>query len=82
MAVRLSALLAGHPLAPRKIPGTRVDPMAIVHLESNELIGNRTRDLPAYGIVPQSTTLPRAPKLRGKEGKVVPMAAYMVEALC
>jgi hypothetical protein len=29
--------------------------------KSNDLIGNRTRDLPACGIVPQPTTLPRAP---------------------
>jgi hypothetical protein len=28
--------------------------------KSNELIGNRTRDLPACSIVPQPTTLPRA----------------------
>jgi hypothetical protein len=27
----------------------------------NYLIGNRTRYLPAYSIVPQPTTLPRAP---------------------
>jgi hypothetical protein len=29
--------------------------------KSNDLIGNRTRDLPACSIVPQLTTLPRAP---------------------
>jgi hypothetical protein len=29
--------------------------------KSSELIGNRTRDLPACSTVPQSTTLPRAP---------------------
>jgi hypothetical protein len=29
--------------------------------KSNDLIGNRTRDLPACSIVPQSITLPRAP---------------------
>jgi hypothetical protein len=28
---------------------------------SNDLIGNRTRDLPACSIVPQQTTLQRAP---------------------
>jgi hypothetical protein len=28
----------------------------------NDLIGNRTRDLPACSIVPQQTTLPRAPE--------------------
>jgi hypothetical protein len=46
-----------------------VDPRAIVRLEglgklkkkSNDLIGNQTRDLPACSIVPQPTTLPRAP---------------------
>jgi hypothetical protein len=37
------------------------DPRAIVRLEgSNDLIGTRTRNLPACSIVPQSTTLPRA----------------------
>jgi hypothetical protein len=29
--------------------------------KANELIGNRTRDLPACSIVPQLTTLARAP---------------------
>jgi hypothetical protein len=33
----------------------------------NELIGNRTRDLPAYSIVPKPTTLPRASKCEHKE---------------
>jgi hypothetical protein len=27
----------------------------------NDLIGNRTRDLPSCSIVPQATTLPRSP---------------------
>jgi hypothetical protein len=31
--------------------------------KSNDLIGNRTRDLPACSIVPQPTTLLRAPAL-------------------
>jgi hypothetical protein len=31
--------------------------------KSNDLIGNRTRDLPACSIVPQLTTLPRAPRV-------------------
>jgi hypothetical protein len=42
-------------------------PRAIVRLESldqlkksNELMGNRTRDLPACSLMPQATTLPRA----------------------
>jgi hypothetical protein len=47
-----------------------VDHRAVVRLEglgklkkkSNGLIGNRTRDIPACSIVPQPTTLPRAPK--------------------
>jgi hypothetical protein len=30
--------------------------------ESNDLIGNQTRDLPACSIVPRPTTLPRAPE--------------------
>jgi hypothetical protein len=45
-----------------------VDPKVLMRLEglgklkiSNYLIGNRTRDLPACSIVPQPTTLPRAP---------------------
>jgi hypothetical protein len=29
--------------------------------KSNDLIGNRTRDLSAFGKIPQPTTLPRAP---------------------
>jgi hypothetical protein len=48
-----------------------VDPKAIVRLEglgqlkkiSSYLIGSRTRDVPACSIVPQPTTLPRAPKV-------------------
>jgi hypothetical protein len=45
-----------------------VNPSAIVWLEglgklkiTNELIGNRTPDLPAYSIVPQQTPLLRLP---------------------
>jgi hypothetical protein len=30
--------------------------------KSNDLIGNRTRDLPACSIVPQPATLPRVPE--------------------
>jgi hypothetical protein len=36
--------------------------------KSNDLFGNRSRDLPACSIVPQSTTLPRAPRLRRVQG--------------
>jgi hypothetical protein len=70
MAVRLSALRAGRPLPLRRflvlisVRG-RVDLGAMVRLEgsiekSND-IGNRTRDLLACSIVPQATTIPRAP---------------------
>jgi hypothetical protein len=46
-----------------------VNPRAILRLQglgklkkSNDLIGTRTRDLPAWSIVPQPTTLPSAPR--------------------
>jgi hypothetical protein len=72
MTVRLSALSAGRPLPPGRflvlISVRAVDPRAIVRLEewnqlkkSSDLIGNRTRDLPACSIAPQPTTLPLAP---------------------
>jgi hypothetical protein len=73
MAVRLSALRVGRHLPPRKFPGThfcyslsrpqghsaagRIRSIE----ESDDLIGNRTRDLPACSIVSQPTTLPHAP---------------------
>jgi hypothetical protein len=73
MAVRLSALRAGRPLPPRKIPGThfcyRMSRLQghsaagkIRSIEkSNDLIGNRIHDLPACSLVSEATTLPRAP---------------------
>jgi hypothetical protein len=39
--------------------------------KSNDLIGNRTRELPACSVVPQQTTLPSAPK-----GKAIPVAGH------
>jgi hypothetical protein len=73
--MRLSTVSAGHPLRPARslvlisIRG-RIDPQGhsvagrITSIEkSNNLIGNRTCDLPAYSKVPQPTTLPRAPKV-------------------
>jgi hypothetical protein len=78
MAVRLSALRAG-----RFLPTGRflvlisvrgcVDPRVIMRLEGlsklkkSTLSETRTGDLPACGIVPQPTTLPRAPKNVGTE---------------
>jgi hypothetical protein len=73
MALRLSAIRAGRPLPPRKIPDThfcqrlsrsqghsaagRIRSIS----KSNDLIGIRTRDLPVCSIVPQSTTLTCVP---------------------
>jgi hypothetical protein len=35
--------------------------------KSSDIIGNRTRDLPAFGIVPQPTTLPRKEEVMEKK---------------
>jgi hypothetical protein len=73
MAARLSALRSGRSLPPGiflifiSLRGV-VDPGAVVRLEglgqlkkSNNLNGNRTHNLPACTIVPQPSTIPRAP---------------------
>jgi hypothetical protein len=75
MVVRLSAPRASRPLPPWRflvfisVRGW-VDSRAIVRLKglsqlkkSSDIIGIWTRDLPACSIVPQPTTLPRAPNL-------------------
>jgi hypothetical protein len=71
MVVRLSALHADHPLAPRKIPGTHfcqrpswpqghsVAGRVRSIEKSNDLIGIQTHNLPACSTVPQPTTLPK-----------------------
>jgi hypothetical protein len=63
MAVKLSALRAGRPLPPRKIPVSRrqghsaAGKIRVIE-KSDDLIGNRTPDLPACSVVPQPATLP------------------------
>jgi hypothetical protein len=68
MAVRLSALRAGEPSPPSKIPSTDFGKRLsrpqgdsasgkISETEKSNDLGNRTRDLQACGIVPQPPTL-------------------------
>jgi hypothetical protein len=59
MAVRLSAVRPGRPLLPGMFLAGRIRSSEV----SNDLIGNRTSDLPAGSIVRQPTALPRAPFL-------------------
>jgi hypothetical protein len=73
MGVWLSALRIGRPLPPGRflvLISVRdcVDPRTIVRLEGlgklkkyNDLIENRTHDLPVCSTVPERTTVPRAP---------------------
>jgi hypothetical protein len=73
MVVRLLALCTGRPLLPRKIPGTHFcqrlsrpqghsEAGRIRSIEkTNDLIRNRTCDLPACSTVPQPITLPCSP---------------------
>jgi hypothetical protein len=75
--VRLSALRYGRLYCPGNIPGTHLyqrlsqpqDHNAAGRIMSmknySNTIGNRTRDLPACGVVPQPTVPPRAPLLTG-----------------
>jgi hypothetical protein len=58
----LSALRAGRPLPPRKIPGTNL--LEAESVEKIQLIGTVTRHHPACSIVPQPTTLPHAPRIK------------------
>jgi hypothetical protein len=83
MVVRWSAPHASRLLPPRKIPGTHFRQRLsrpqgysaagrIRSIEkSHDLIGIRTRDLPACSVVPQPTTLPHAPQIKGLTRKSV-----------
>jgi hypothetical protein len=67
MVVRLSAPRAGRPLSPQEdswysfLLEAESTPGLGQFKKSIDLIGIWTRDLPACSIVPQPTTLPRAP---------------------
>jgi hypothetical protein len=60
MAVRLSALRAGRPLPPGRFLVRAAGRVRSTE-KSNDLIGNRTRDIPACSIVPQPIMLPGTP---------------------
>ena len=73
MVIRLSALRTGRLYPPGNIPGTyfcwrlskpqcHSAAWRIMSMKNfNDTIGDRTRDLPAWGAVPQPTTPPRTP---------------------
>ena len=77
--VRLSALRTGRVYSPVNIPGTHFcqrlsQPQGhsaagrIMSMKnSNDTIGNRTRDLPACSAVPQPTAPPRSPEIPQKK---------------
>jgi hypothetical protein len=50
--------------------------------KSSYLIGIRNRDLPDCSIVPQPTTLPRAPRFTGRTDEIEdnPQSEYLVSA--
>jgi hypothetical protein len=61
MAVMLSALRAGRYQRPSRPQDHSADGRITSIENSNNLMGNRTRYLSACSVVPQPTTLPRAP---------------------
>jgi hypothetical protein len=79
MAERLSALRAGRPLSPREFlvliflrlsrPHGSAGKITSIK-KGNDVIGNRTSDLPDYRMIPQPTTLHHvlAPKTGGVGG--------------
>jgi hypothetical protein len=99
MAVRLSAFTRRQPFTPQEYswysflleaewPQGHSAAGSIRSIEkSNDLIGNRTRDLPACSVVPQPTTLPPAPlrrllrwlmtmNLKDVKGDIVPVFVW------
>jgi hypothetical protein len=87
MTVRLSALYAGCPLPPRKIPGTHFSQRLsrpqghsgtgrIRKIENIHLTGTRTHDLPTCSIVPQPTMLPRRAPIKDWDIKLCSLLNY------